>query len=89
MAIASGASASSAPIPGDSQRSREASSSRTESGLPPEQVGGFFDFAASITPLGRTGRDEEVAKVVAFLASDESSFVNGSEVFIDGGLAQI
>jgi NAD(P)-dependent dehydrogenase (short-subunit alcohol dehydrogenase family) len=61
----------------------------TEMGLPAEQVGGFFDFAASITPLGRTGRDEEVAKVVAFLASDDSSFVNGSEVFVDGGLAQI
>jgi NAD(P)-dependent dehydrogenase (short-subunit alcohol dehydrogenase family) len=61
----------------------------TESGLPTEQVEGFFDFAASITPLGRTGRDEEVAKVVAFLASDDSSFVNGSEVFVDGGLAQL
>ncbi len=61
----------------------------TESGLPKEQVSGFFEFAASITPLGRTGRDEEVAKVVAFLASDESSFMNGSEVFVDGGLAQV
>jgi NAD(P)-dependent dehydrogenase (short-subunit alcohol dehydrogenase family) len=61
----------------------------TESGLPKEQVSGFFDFAASITPLGRIGRDEEVAKVVAFLASDESSFMNGSEVFVDGGIAQV
>jgi NAD(P)-dependent dehydrogenase (short-subunit alcohol dehydrogenase family) len=59
------------------------------SGATKEQVNGFFDFAAGITPLSRTGRDEEVAKVVAFLASDESSFVNGSEVFIDGGLAQV
>jgi NAD(P)-dependent dehydrogenase (short-subunit alcohol dehydrogenase family) len=61
----------------------------SESGLPKEQIDGFFDFAASVTPLGRTGRDDEVAKVVAFLASDESSFINGSEVFVDGGIAQV
>jgi NAD(P)-dependent dehydrogenase (short-subunit alcohol dehydrogenase family) len=61
----------------------------TESGLPKEQVSGFFDFASSITPLGRIGRDEEVAKVVAFLASDESSFINGSEFFVDGGIAHV
>jgi NAD(P)-dependent dehydrogenase (short-subunit alcohol dehydrogenase family) len=60
-----------------------------ESGLPKEQVSGFFDFAASITPLARIGREDEVAKVVAFLASDESSFMNGSEVFVDGGIAQV
>jgi NAD(P)-dependent dehydrogenase (short-subunit alcohol dehydrogenase family) len=61
----------------------------SESGLPEADVSAFFDFAASITPLARTGRDEEVAKVVAFLASDESSFMNGAEVFVDGGLAQV
>jgi NAD(P)-dependent dehydrogenase (short-subunit alcohol dehydrogenase family) len=61
----------------------------TESGMPEDHVTGFFGFAASVTPLGRTGRDEEIANVVAFLASDESSFVNGSEVFIDGGMAQV
>jgi NAD(P)-dependent dehydrogenase (short-subunit alcohol dehydrogenase family) len=61
----------------------------TESGQLAEHVSGFFDFAASITPLARTGRDDEIAKVVAFLASDESSFMNGSEVFVDGGIAQV
>lgn len=61
----------------------------TESGLPQDHVGGFFEFVASVTPLGRIGREEEIANVVAFLASDESSFVNGSEVFIDGGMAQV
>ena len=44
-------------------------------------------FAAGI-PLGRMGRPEEVANAVLFLASDESSFVNGVELFVDGGFAQ-
>jgi len=40
-------------------------------------------------PLGRFGRPEEVAKVVAFLASDRSSYVAGAELFVDGGFAQV
>ena len=60
-----------------------------ESGASKEQIEGFFGFAAGMTPLGRTGRDDEIAKVVAFLASDDSSFMTGSEVFVDGGIAQV
>lgn len=40
-------------------------------------------------PLGRMGRPDEIAAAALFLASDESSFVNGSELFADGGKAQI
>jgi NAD(P)-dependent dehydrogenase (short-subunit alcohol dehydrogenase family) len=40
-------------------------------------------------PLGRLGDADEVAKVVAFLASDEASYISGVELFIDGGIAQI
>jgi NAD(P)-dependent dehydrogenase (short-subunit alcohol dehydrogenase family) len=40
-------------------------------------------------PLGRLGTPDDVAKAVVFLASDDSSFVNGAELFVDGGFAQI
>jgi NAD(P)-dependent dehydrogenase (short-subunit alcohol dehydrogenase family) len=39
--------------------------------------------------MGRLGEPSEVAKAVTFLASDDSSFVNGIELFVDGGTAQI
>ncbi|MDX3901727.1 MAG: SDR family oxidoreductase [Sphingobium sp.] len=41
------------------------------------------------TPIGHVGEPSEVAAVAAFLASPDSSFMTGSEVFADGGLAQI
>ncbi len=60
-----------------------------KAGLPSAELDRFYADAAGITPLGRVGKDSEVAKVVAFLASDDSSFVTGSEIFADGGFAQI
>lgn len=40
-------------------------------------------------PLGRMGRPEDIANAVVFLASDEASFITGSEFFVDGGFAQV
>jgi NAD(P)-dependent dehydrogenase (short-subunit alcohol dehydrogenase family) len=40
-------------------------------------------------PMGRMGSPDEVAKAVSFLASDDSSYVTGIELFVDGGMAQI
>ncbi|POF34224.1 SDR family NAD(P)-dependent oxidoreductase [Roseibium marinum] len=41
------------------------------------------------TPLGRLGNPSETAAVAAFLASDDSSYMTGSEIFVDGGFAQV
>ena len=43
----------------------------------------------STVPMGRLGNPDEIAKAVSFLASDDSSFVTGIELFVDGGQAQI
>lgn len=48
-----------------------------------------MDALAAAVPLGRIAEPEETASVIAFLASGESSFMTGSEVYVDGGYAQV
>ena len=49
----------------------------------------LLDQLASVVPIGRLGRPEEIASAALFLASSDSSFVNGIELFVDGGSAQV
>jgi NAD(P)-dependent dehydrogenase (short-subunit alcohol dehydrogenase family) len=59
-------------------------------GLAPEgQEEGLLGYLTTLVPTGRLGQPSEVAKAAVFLASDDASFVNGIELFVDGGQAQI
>jgi len=53
------------------------------------QQQGLLDGLASMVPMGRVGDPAEIAKAAVFLASDDASFVNGAELFVDGGMAQV
>ncbi len=53
------------------------------------QAKGTRDYLAGQIPAGRIGQPEEVARAVMFLASEDATFINGIEFFVDGGQAQI
>ncbi len=53
------------------------------------QQQGLLDHLASKVPMGRVGEPDEIAKAAVFLASDDASFIDGVEVFVDGGQAQV
>lgn len=55
-------------------------------GMPTEQTAGFKDMIAGMVPVKRMGTADEVAKAALFLASDDSSYLLGSKIRIDGGM---
>lgn len=61
----------------------------TSLGMTEQQLNDYVQSVTPAIPLGRTGTTDEIAKAVAFLASDESSYITGSELFVDGGQGQI
>ena len=58
-------------------------------GIPADQVEATKKQFASLVPLGRMGRPEEMASAALFLASSDSSFTTGSDLVADGGMSQI
>jgi NAD(P)-dependent dehydrogenase (short-subunit alcohol dehydrogenase family) len=62
---------------------------KSDLGLSDAQIKQFEAQGAAAAPLGRVGTPDEIAKAVVFLASDDSSYITGADLFVDGGAAQI
>jgi NAD(P)-dependent dehydrogenase (short-subunit alcohol dehydrogenase family) len=60
-----------------------------KAGLTREQIDQFKAGLVAAVPMGRMGRPDEVANAAVFLASDDSSYITGTELFVDGGFAQV
>ena len=70
-------------------RSNVLSPGPTETPVIGQQPADAIARIVSTIPMGRMGEPDEIAKTALFLASDDSSFVTGIELFVDGGRAQI
>jgi NAD(P)-dependent dehydrogenase (short-subunit alcohol dehydrogenase family) len=58
-------------------------------GLSDAQIDQIKESVAATAPIGRVGTSDEIANAVVFLASDESSYMTGADLFVDGGAAQV
>lgn len=55
----------------------------------PEEIQGMRDMLSGVVPMGRMGTSEEIARAALFLASDEASFINGVDLYVDGGCVEL
>jgi NAD(P)-dependent dehydrogenase (short-subunit alcohol dehydrogenase family) len=62
---------------------------RNSLGMTEEQVDQYASSVLNEIPLGRTGSLDDIAKAVTFLASEDSSYITGIELFVDGGMTQV
>jgi len=60
-----------------------------KTGLPKDQIAEFEKRVTAMVPMKRIGKPEEVAATVAFLASQDASYITGTEINVDGGMGQI
>jgi NAD(P)-dependent dehydrogenase (short-subunit alcohol dehydrogenase family) len=58
-------------------------------GATAEDIEGMRSMLADVVPIGRMGTSEEIARAVLFLASDEASFINGVDLYVDGGCVEL
>jgi NAD(P)-dependent dehydrogenase (short-subunit alcohol dehydrogenase family) len=58
-------------------------------GVSAEEIEGMRAMLSDVVPLGRMGTSEEIARAVLFLASDEASFINGVDLYVDGGCVEL
>ncbi len=54
-----------------------------------EEIEGVRAMLSGVVPIGRMGTPEEIARAVLFLASDEASFINGVDLYVDGGCVEL
>ncbi|MBU6207451.1 MAG: SDR family oxidoreductase, partial [Alphaproteobacteria bacterium] len=55
----------------------------------PEQIASLREFFKAVVPMGRMGETEEVARAALFLASTDASFINGVDLYVDGGCIEL
>lgn len=55
----------------------------------PQSIADMRTLLSSVVPIGRMGQSDEIANAILFLASDEASFINGVDLFVDGGCIEL